>query len=175
MRVAVNSFNAVFFASIVVVNWCDFAHELVSIKQACQFFAVNFKVGAVGKIQAIFAANGFGKLCRNFGEFFQGEAHATKHLVALRLVGGIDAELQPGLAIIQVVLDINPAQQTLLDIFEISWKAGCKYGVDDFNAHTRVRLDLAFVLVEPLGKVKHRIVENRFTHARKVQVEAPLS
>ena len=158
-------------ARIVVVDRRNLAHEVIGIEQLRQPLSVDFKICAVGKIKAILTANGLWKVLGHFRKLLQGKAHSIEHFLTLCFVRAVDAELQTGLAIVEVVLDVNPFKQTLLEVRQLGRKAGGKNRVNHLDADTSAVLDFSLILIEPASEVKNCLIEDWLAHSGKVQIK----
>lgn len=159
-------------AGVVVVNRGDLTHELLAVEQRSDELCVNLETRSVGEVQAVFPALWLRHLLADFGEIGQSDLHSTEHFVSLFLRGAIDAELETRLSVVDLVLDLAPLQDSLLESLELPRRRSGKNGMDDFNSQSGIRCDLPLVGVEPASKLEDGLVENRITHSRVVQIQS---
>lgn len=169
--VATNRLDVVRAAGVVVVNRSDLAHELAAIEQRGDELGVNLETRSIGEVQTILPTLRLRHLLGDLGKIRQPDLHPAEHLVPLRFRSAVDAELKARLAVIDLILDLAPLEDSLLKPLELPRGRSGENGMDDLDSQSGICRNLPLIGVEPASELENGFVEDRVAHSRVVQVQ----
>lgn len=117
--ISANRLDVVRAAGVVVVDRSDLAHEFPAVEQRSDQLRIHLETGGVGEVQAIFPAFRLRHFLGDLGEICQPDLHPAEHLISLFLRCAVDTELKASLSVVDLVLDLTPLQNPLLESFEL--------------------------------------------------------